>query len=369
MTRRAIGLLLAFTLPIIAGSESDGSGAAALRSRLEDRGIAFGGGIAGEVVRSNDPGATFWNLDAGVWVEADLGELVGLDHCYLFVNPTLVWGAEEDWQWKARLYQAWLTWDGNDTINALAGILDLNWHFHVMPSAAPFARLPARTTGEFSPGSIGLLDLYPLSAPSIRIEWKPVERAYVQTAAAWLEEDHELKGRPLLKETSGSDRWLLIAETGWRDEGEESTGWRHRLAGLGGWWLPAHGGSWGVYAFADVKLWREAQLDWQGLSGFGSVSAAQASSFERESRLVAGLSYAGLFPLRDEDTTAIAMIAEDLDGGGDDDRRGKRQAWELLHRVHISDAVWLQASVQWQNGIAVKSGDAWLAGFSAGWSF
>lgn len=371
MTRASsTAMMLALALPLWSGEPVDRTDAPSLQERLEDRGLAFGGDIAGDLIRTSDGNTTLWNLDAGAWVEADLGELVGLDHWFVFVNPTLVWGAEEDWHWKPWLYQAWVTWDGSDKFNALMGILDLSWHFHSLPSATPFARLPARTSGEFSPGSIGLLDLYPLSAPSVRMEWKPWKHGYAQAATSWLEPDHELRGHPLPKDASASERWLVIAEAGWRDEGEEDSGWQHRIFGFGGWWLPADDGWWGVYAFADAKLWSEPQLDWQGMSGFISMSAAQAAGFELEERLVSGLSYAGLFPHRDEDITAFAIITENLDNGVQGrSHKHQRQAWELLHRIHVTDSLWIQASVQRQGGTGDEVGPEWLAGLRIGLAF
>lgn len=125
-------------------------------------GIEFGGDAAFDLIHASTNRSWLTNVDAGAWLEADLGTLSGADDWYLFLNPTLVWGAEEEWKWNPRLYQIWLKWDGSERFSALAGITDLSWHFHSLPSASPFVRLPARNSGEFSPGSIGLLK--PVSA-------------------------------------------------------------------------------------------------------------------------------------------------------------------------------------------------------------
>lgn len=328
--------------------------------------ISYGGDVSIDLIHASHDHDWLTNLDFGAWIEADLGELVGVDDWYLFVNPTLVWGAEEDWQWTPRLYQAWLKWDGSDHFNALVGIVDLSWHFHSLPSTAPFVRMPARAAGEFSPGGLGLLDLYPVSSPAVRIEWKPTPHLYLQAAASWLTHDHQIKGRELLLDLAASERFLLIGEIGYRDEGEEDDGWPHRMVGLGGWCLPAASDTWGSYAFADAKLWSEAQESWQGLAAFVSGSIAHASGVDRESRLVTGLSYEGLLPGRNEDRTALAWIFEHA---GDDTAHPDRNALELLHRVQLQEHAWVQASLQWQGNLDATGEGEWRAGLRFGWDF
>jgi carbohydrate-selective porin OprB len=330
------------------------------------RAINYGGGIAFDLIHASHDHDWLVNLDAGAWIEADLGELAGADDWYLFMNPTLVWGAEEDWQWTPRLYQAWLMWDGSDYFNALFGIVDLSWHFHSLPSTSPFVRMPARAAGEFSPGSIGLLDLFPLSSPTVRIEWKPTTHLYLQTAASWLDDDHQIKGRELLLGQRASERLLFISELGYQDEGDEASGWRHRMAGVGGWWLPGADDSWGAYAFADAKLWSEHDERWQGLSGFVSASIAHAASSDQEHRIAAGLSYEGLLPMRDEDLTALALIYEHA---GDELEHPTRSAFELLHRVKLNDHAWVQASIQCQSNLDDTGDGEWRAGLRIGWEF
>ena len=344
MTIRLAVLQCALAAAALAGEETEADGAAPW---WRDHGINFGSGFSWDSIYETHGDSWLHNLDAGLWVEADLGSLMGADHWYAYASPSLVWGAEEDWEWKARIYQAWLSWDGSDHFNAFAGMLDPGWFFHSMPSTAAFVRLPARTTGEFSPGGLGLLDLYPVSAPALRLEWKPGSFSYVQAAAFRLDGNDEIRGRTLAAGAEGFDRMLTLVETGWRDEGAEDTGWKHRVGGIGGWWLPEGDGSWGTYVFADVKLWAEPQLDWQGLSGFASASIAKADGYGHEHRWVAGLAYEGLFPTRDEDTTSLAVIVEQ---GDEKTTNGDRHAWELLHRFRLNDHWWLQWALQRQDG-------------------
>ena len=322
-------------------------------------GIEFGGDAAFDLIHASTTHSWLANVDAGAWLEADLGTLSGADDWYLFVNPTLVWGAEEEWKWNPRLYQIWLKWDGSERFSALAGITDLSWHFHSLPSASPFVRLPARNSGEFSPGSIGLLDLYPLSSPTILAEFKPSTLTYIRAAASWLESDHQVRGRELFGNLESANRSILIAEAGYSDEGDEDSGWKHLTAGLGGWWLPGAEDSWGLYAIVDAKLWSESDEAWQGLSGFASISTAQSFGYEQESRLVAGITYEGLLPNRDEDTTALAVIVE----------QPSRQACELLHRIPLSDHLWIQASLQWQSQVEDSTSGEWRAGVRFGVQF
>lgn len=341
MKSRAAVLWLTLASAVLAGDSAEVS------DPLEERGISFGGGFSGDVIHETHTGSWLYNSDASVWAEVDLGVLMGADDFYAYANPSLAWGAEEEWEWKPLLYQAWLSWDGSDHFNARAGMLDPGWFFHSMPSTGAFVRLPSRTAGEFSPGGLGLLDLYPVSAPALHAEWKPASEYYLQAAAFALQEDHEIHGRELVAGADGLERTLTLAEAGWRDEGEEDKGWDHRIAGIGGWWIPAGGGSWGAYAFTDVKLWTESQLDWQGLSGFASASVARADAQDRERRWVGGFSYEGLIPGRDEDTTSFSLIIEN---GGGTPGGGDRHAWEILHRFRLSDNWWVQWALQHQDG-------------------
>ncbi len=335
---------LALSSALVAGGENE---APDIRAAWEERGITFGGGFSGDMFHESHTDSWLYDIEASAWAEADLGTLIGADDFYAYVNPSLAWGAEEEWDWNLRLYQAWLSWDGNDHFNARAGMLDPGWFFHSLPSAGAFVRLPSRVAGEFSPGGLGLLDLYPISAPAVHAEWKPVSNFYLQAATFLLEPDHEIRGRKMVKSADGFGRTLTLAETGWRDEGTDEDGWKHRFAGIGGWWIPAGGGSWGAYAFTDVKLWTEAQKDWQGLSGFASASIARADGYDSERRYVGGLSYEGLVPGRDEDTTSFALIVEK---GNDPPAHGSRHAWELLYQVRLNDHWWLQWALQRQDG-------------------
>ena len=197
--------------------------------------MEFGASAVAEMLHATQ--ARNWpaRVDLSASVEADLGELTGwspLDHAYTFALPTLAWGEEEDWRWRARLYQAWLKWDGSEKWNILAGRYDPTWDFHSLPSAAPFVRLPSRVGGEFFPGSPGLLDLYSLAAPGVRLELKPTHHLAIQTAALVLDGEYELHGHRALE---GSERRpLFLAEFAWRttDDEEEKRG--HFHAGLGG---------------------------------------------------------------------------------------------------------------------------------------
>jgi hypothetical protein len=327
-------LTLALALPAAAGEAPP-----------ETVGLTFGGGFSGDLIHESHTSSWLSNAEASAWAEADLGTLIGADHWYLRVNPSLVWGAEESWEWRLRLYQAWLSWDGSDSFNAQIGRMDPGWFFHSLPSAGAFVRLPSRAAGEFSPGALGLLDLYPISAPAFRMEWKPAAHFQLQAAAFRLDDGTEIRGRALAENASGLDRILTLTEIGWRNEGTENDGWRHRFAGLGGWWLPAGGGSWGLYAFADAKLWSESDESWQGLSGFVSASTARAGGFKREERFSTGLSRAGLIPGRDEDTTSLAFILEPASKPGTG-----RHAWEVLHRFRLKEHWWLQGTLQRQRG-------------------
>ena len=69
-----------------------------------------------------------------------------------------------------------------------------------------------------------------------------------------------------------------------------------------------------------------------------------------------GLNWRGLLPKRDADVTALAIIRETPG-----DESDERTAWELLHRVPLSAASWLQFTVQNQ-----RAGD-WRIGFTIGW--
>ena len=101
-------------------------------------------------------GAQDWTFEAALSLEVDLGEVAGLNNWYVFAHPTIAWGVEESYGWKARAYLAWLSWDGSEYWNVLGGLYDFGWHFQSLPSASVFTRLPGENTGSFSPSAIGL---------------------------------------------------------------------------------------------------------------------------------------------------------------------------------------------------------------------
>ncbi len=356
-------------------------------------GVAFAGTPPPPVVEENEIRGIDWNVDAVIeavqapradtldWIfeaalsiELDLGELAGLDHFYVFAHPTLSWGVEEAYGWKARAYLAWLSWDGSEHWNFLGGLYDLGWHFQSLPSASTFSRLPGENIGNFSPGAIGLLDPFPLSAPALRVEWKPRAEWAVQLATVWLDEGHFLAAHQLAR---GSARWLVVAETKWTHEGTAENGYRHRVAGIGGWVLPGaqldegRRTPLGIYAFGDARLWSEPADPEQGLSGFVSISAAAHRNGPWEKRAVTGLEWTGLIPSRAHDRTALAVIAEESAGTTSSSGRRRRSvAAELLHRVPISDRAYVQGSVQWRSALTGQDPEErWKLGFSIGVSF
>lgn len=323
-------------------------------------------------------GAVEWNFEAALPIELDLGALSGLDHFYLYAHPTLVWGAEEEHRWKARLYQAWLSYDGSEHWNILAGIYDVGWHFHSLPSTSNFTRLPGQNTGSFSPGSLGLLDLFPLSAPAIRIEIKPIERFALQVAAVRLEPEHSLGEHALAEHLADANRTLLISEAAWSREGSEENRQHHARIGLGAWLLPgarladSARPPFGLYAFADARLQSELRDADQGCSAFLSLSAAAQRPGTWEKRIAAGLAWTGLLPARDADETALAVITEDA-GEPSFDTRGRRR-WqasvEALHRVPLGDHAYVQAVLQWHRPLtAAERSETWRIGLALGLRF
>ena len=65
-------------------------------------------------------------------------------------------------------------------------------------------------------------------------------------------------------------------------------------------------------------------------------------------RFAGGINWRGLFPHRDDDVTALAIIREE------------RTAWELLHRMPLAAKCWLQFTVLQQ-----RPGD-WRIGMTIG---
>lgn len=339
--------------------------------------ITWGSDLVFDAVALPQSSAIEWNFEGALWIEADLGPLVHLDDWYIYVHPTPTWGAEEDYRWTARLYQAWLSWDGAARWNLLVGLYDLGWHFHSMPSTAAFNRLPGQNSGSFSPGGLGLLDLYPLSVPAARLEWKPIEGFSVQAAALWLGAGQDLASHQLVSDLSGSQRWMAIAEATWERDGTEENRFAHRRAGLGGWFLPAaelndgKHSPWGAYTFADLRIWSEPGDAEQGVSVFASASIAAQRRGPLEKRAVAGTQYVGLFPNRPADQTALAIVAEE--SGATTDDEGHRHwdvAVQLLHRVQLGEHAYLQSSVLWRQTPTDDADNAgWKIGLTLGLSF
>lgn len=294
-----------------------------------------------------------WLAEISPTLELDLGEAGVADDWYLFAKPTLTWGTEEAYEWKLRLYQAWLSWDGNDTFNVQVGALDPSWHFHSLPSSWPFVRLPARTAGQFSPGGLGRLDLFPLSAPGVRLEWKPRADFYVQAEALSVGSGWALDGADLTRGTS-----LTIVEAGLRRESD--TPFR---AGAGGWLLGrsadlrADGRTvGGVYAFADAGL-RPAPHE---LSAFLTAAATRTTAARVQTRVAAGLHATGVFPARQKDETALAAVWEELPG------EAARFATEVLHRCWLRESFYLQTTALWQRQ---DREEGWRFGVAVGWNY
>ena len=294
-----------------------------------------------------------WLAEISPTLELDLGELGIADDWYVFAKPTLTWGTEENYDWKLRLYQAWLSWDGNDTFNLQIGTLDPSWHIHSLPSSWPFVRLPARTAGQFSPGGLGRLDLFPLSAPGVRMEWKPRADFYVQAEALYAGSGWALDGADLSRCTS-----LTIVEAGLRREGD-----RPFRAGVGGWMLGRSADLrgdgrtvGGVYAFADAGLLAAPHE----LSAFVSVAATRTTGANGEMRIATGLHSIGLVATRPNDETALAIVWEELP------ENAARLATEVLHRFWVRDSFYIQTSALWQR----ESGaDGWRFGMAVGWNY
>jgi hypothetical protein len=351
MRHAVVAALLAARVPAFAGLET-------WRDRWSERGVEIGASGVAELLHATAPRNWPARLDFSASLELDLGALTGwsvLDDACAFALPLLAWGEEEEWRWRSRLYVAWLKLDGSEKWNFLAGLYDPTWDFHALPSTAPFVRLPSRVGGEFAPGSPGLLDLFPLAAPGVRLEIKPEPHLALQAAALVLDEEYELHGRRALEEGEDGRSCLLLAEAAWRtlEEEEETRG--HFHAGVGGWLLTGQN-SWGLYAFADATVWRETGSNEQGCAVFVSGSIAGARGRDADLRASGGVTWRGLIPQRDDDVSAVAIIYEPRGDDGEE-----RTAWEGLHRVRLTEKSWLQFTVQRQ------AESDWRGGLTFGW--
>ena len=299
----------------------------------EDQWLSYGGGFSIEGHRRNPGGEGGANLDASIWLEADLG-VIGADHCYAYVQPSLVWGEEEDWHWRASIYQWWLAWNGNDAIEIMGGMVDSGWHFHGLPSAGPFLRLPWRERGAFSPGAFGLPDIYPLSPPSVRVAWTPDSHIRIQAMVSALDRDHEVDG-VAVREDHGL-AWL--AEVSWSNADEEDVVLARTFA-AGCWAMPT--GAYGVYFLADAGIWKPVATGDAVVSVFSSVAASREAGEENWSAgVLAGLVCSGIVPGRDEDQFAIAWSR--------DDRVERiKHAADILYRAELGAGWWMQAEFQW----------------------
>ncbi|MCB1203345.1 MAG: hypothetical protein KDN18_03730 [Verrucomicrobiae bacterium] len=297
----------------------------------------FSWGSGGAFDFHHSSAAESWqsNLDASFWVEVDLGEWVGWDDIYFYVNPSVTWGTGEDWAWNPDVYQWWLAWDSRDDLNVSVGGLDPGWHFHSMPSAGYFIRMASRVPGEFSPGSLNLPEPYPISLPAARIEWKPFADWVTQAGVFVLDRGEEIDSQ-VVDELSA----LAIVEIAWRDEGEEESGWKQRVAGVGAWAVT--NGPCGAYLFGDAKLFTESPESWQGMSLFFALGHRSDDGEKWYSSGTGGLTWEGLIPGRDEDITSIAVIREERP-----DR--PEISGEIIHRFSLGEKLWIQGEVLVQN--------------------
>jgi porin len=68
-----------------------------------------------------------------------------------------------------------------------------------------------------------------------------------------------------------------------------------------------HRGDYGAYVITDQMLWRDPRNSDQGLAGFLRLAGNPADRNLIEFHIDTGLSYKGLLPGRDSDTTGIAV--------------------------------------------------------------
>ena len=134
-------------------------------------------------------------------------------------------------------------------------------------------------------------------------------------------------------------------------------------AGVGG-WMPGRSADLrddgrtvgGVYAFADAGLLAAPHE----LSAFLSVAATRTTGARGQLRIATGLHAGGLFPARQKDETALAVVWEELP------ENATRLATEALHRFWVRDSFYIQTSALWQRESRT---DGWRFGMAVGWNY
>lgn len=239
--------------------------------------------------------------------------------------------APESW----RIYEAWFqhTWGGRASV--LAGLYDLNAEFDVNRTGSLFLHSSHGIGAVFGASGRNGPSIFPVTSLAARLRVRVAAETYAQAAVM-----DGVPGRPSAPEGTvvrfaAGDGVLIAAELGTHVgvSGPSSDALVDRAApvdargtlAVGGWaystelreWPTVHtvggvrrsGGSMGIYALAEGRLYREPGTEAQGLSAFGRVGWANDRYNRFGGYTGAGLVYTGLLSGRSGDRAGVAVAS------------------------------------------------------------
>jgi porin len=288
---------------------------------------------------------------------------------------------------SVRLFKCWVQKNfAENRFSLRAGIMAVDKEFFVSEDAALFINSGFGAFPVISQGIIA--PVYPVSAPGIRIHWKPTEALSVLAAvfsgdvgtASLNQHNSRLDFR-------GSDGVSVFAEAAYKLNA--SGGGRRGTYKIGGFYSskafedlagsPQHDGNYGVYAIADQLIFREGGGEdgtQQGLAVFARFAVAPEDRnfvpFDTE----VGATYTGLLPRRDGDLVGVGLIYSKISDQGRDEvgepfREHHEAVLEVSYQAAVNDWLTVQPDFQYifNPGAARHTRDAIVAGLRISLNF
>jgi porin len=324
------------------------------RKRLEDAGIQLGGDEIVETLGNPIGGVRQGAVIDGRWeifANLDLEKLFDWDGVLLHANAYQIHGrgltgndvgnlltvSNIEADRSTRLFTLWLQKEFfAQALSVRAGQLAADDEFFVSQNATTFINStfgwPAILGANLPSGG----PAYPLATPGIRAR-VAVSPTVAVTGAIFSGDPADAgPGDPQQRDASGTDfRFdggvFLIDEIAYAAPAGDTEGipgtfkvglWYHSarfadqrtdnrglsLADPASSGMPSlHRGDYGAYVITDQMLWRDPRNSDQGLAGFLRLAGNPADRNLIEFHIDTGLSYKGLLPGRDSDTTGIAV--------------------------------------------------------------
>ncbi len=277
----------------------------------------------------------------------------------------------------AKLYQAFVQqnfWD--DSLSLLVGLYDANSEFNVTASSLIFLHSAFGVNTELGISGITGPSIFPSTSFGARVGYSWDDKAYLRFAVldGVAGDPQNQKGQHVFRKLGGSDGALLMAEAGYTPQPNTKLalgGWRYteeydHLSQVGATGAPLRESSDGLYVMAEHRLYTEKGSETKGLDAFIRAGFANDDVIAVDYSLMAGATYTGLIPTRDEGVLGLAIAEQHL---GDAYRStgaydSAETVWELTYSDPLTPWLTLQPDAQYviNPSVAPNTDDAWVVG-------